>query len=99
MRGIKRPLLVEFISSKEEALGVVVPIPAAPVEGNVLVCGNAVFVVNRTTRREKMYFIKQVLISERIILQALLRRFVGCHNNFYYLRSSIPRQHTNPLSG
>jgi hypothetical protein len=36
--GINNPFVVDFISSKAEASGVVVPIPALPVEGNVLVC-------------------------------------------------------------
>jgi len=38
MRGMSIPLEVLTISSKEEGSGEVVPIPTAPVEGNVLVC-------------------------------------------------------------
>ena len=37
MRGISNPLEVDLISKSDEELGVVVPIPAAPVEGNVFV--------------------------------------------------------------
>jgi hypothetical protein len=37
---IKSPFAVEFISKSEEALGVVVPIPAAPVEGKTFVCAD-----------------------------------------------------------
>jgi len=37
MRGTSTPRLVDVTSSSEDALGVVVPMPAAPVEGNVLV--------------------------------------------------------------
>ena len=35
------PLLVLDISSMDEAAGVVVPMPALPVAGNVLVCADA----------------------------------------------------------
>jgi hypothetical protein len=35
MRGIKTPFVVDFTSRMEEALGVVVPMPALPLEGNV----------------------------------------------------------------
>jgi len=35
--GMSMPLLVETISSRDEGLGVVVPIPAAPVEGKMFV--------------------------------------------------------------
>ena len=41
IRGIKIPFVVDFTSNKEDVLGVVVPIPAAPVEGNVFVCACA----------------------------------------------------------
>jgi hypothetical protein len=58
MRGIRIPFVVDFISSKDDEFGVVVPMPAAPVDGNVLVCRNVFFEMNRTTTREKMYFIK-----------------------------------------
>ena len=37
--------MVDFISSMEEAFGVVVPIPALPVEGNVFVCGYALCLI------------------------------------------------------
>jgi len=40
MRGIKIPFDVDFISSSDEALGVVVPMPAAPVDGKVFVCAS-----------------------------------------------------------
>ena len=35
MRGIRRPFVVDFISSSEEAFGVVVPMPTEPVEGKI----------------------------------------------------------------
>jgi hypothetical protein len=38
MRGKSTPLAVEVTSSSDDPLGVVVPIPAAPVVGKVLVC-------------------------------------------------------------
>jgi hypothetical protein len=38
MRGISNPLLVDFISSRDDESGVLVPMPAAPAEGNVFVC-------------------------------------------------------------
>ena len=41
MRGIRIPFVVDFISSREDALGVVVPIPTAPVDGNTF-CALAV---------------------------------------------------------
>ena len=41
MRGIRIPLVVDFISNNDEALGDVVPIPALPVAGNVFVCAVA----------------------------------------------------------
>jgi hypothetical protein len=39
--GIKIPLEVDFISNNDDASGVVVPIPAAPVDGKMFVCANA----------------------------------------------------------
>src|ERR1043165_8146161 len=38
MRGINSPLVVDLISRSDEAFGVVVPIPALPVDGKVFVC-------------------------------------------------------------
>ena len=38
IRDMRRPFDVELISKSEEAFGIVVPIPAAPVDGNVFVC-------------------------------------------------------------
>jgi hypothetical protein len=38
MRGISNPLFVDLISSLAEVFGVAVPIPTAPLEGNVFVC-------------------------------------------------------------
>ena len=35
---INKPFVVEFISSSEDAFGVIVPMPALPVAGNVFVC-------------------------------------------------------------
>ena len=35
MRGISKPLVVLIISIKDDALGVVVPIPALPFAGNI----------------------------------------------------------------
>jgi hypothetical protein len=37
MRGISKPFVVLVISIKEDAFGVIVPIPALPVVGNVFV--------------------------------------------------------------
>jgi hypothetical protein len=39
--GNRRPWVVDFISRIAEAFGLVVPMPALPVEGNVFVCVNA----------------------------------------------------------
>ena len=52
IRGISKPLLVDFISNNEEAWGIVVPIPAAPVEGKVLVCA--------ATLRKDMHRIRNI---------------------------------------
>jgi hypothetical protein len=41
MREINNPFEVDLISSNDDALGVMVPMPAAPVEGNVFVCATA----------------------------------------------------------
>ena len=41
MRGTSIPFVVLVISSREDALGVVVPMPALPVAGKVLVCAVA----------------------------------------------------------
>ena len=38
MRGISKPFVVDLISNNDELLGVIVPMPAAPLEGNLLVC-------------------------------------------------------------
>jgi hypothetical protein len=38
MRGVSIPFVVLFTSSNADALGVVVPAPALPVAGKVLVC-------------------------------------------------------------
>ena len=38
MRGINNPFDVDFIPSAADASGVVVPIPAEPVEGKMFVC-------------------------------------------------------------
>jgi hypothetical protein len=35
MRGISIPFVVDFISNSEDPFGVVVPIPAAPVDGKI----------------------------------------------------------------
>jgi len=35
MRGVSIPFVVEAMSNKEDALGEVVPIPAAPFAGNI----------------------------------------------------------------
>ena len=43
MRGIIKPFDVLFISSKDDASGVVVPKPAEPLKGKVFVCSNDVF--------------------------------------------------------
>jgi hypothetical protein len=56
---MRTPLVVDFISNNEEALGAVVPIPAAPVDGNVFVC--AVVANDSTTKKntvQKIIFIK-----------------------------------------
>ena len=37
IRDISNPCVVDFISSAEDAAGVVVPIPALPVEGKIFV--------------------------------------------------------------
>ena len=36
--GISIPCVVDFISRSEDAFGVIVPMPALPVDGNVFVC-------------------------------------------------------------
>ena len=38
IRGISNPFVVDLISNNDDEFGVVVPIPAAPLEGNILVC-------------------------------------------------------------
>ena len=39
IRGMSKPFDVDFISSSDDASGVVVPIPAAPFEGKIF-CAN-----------------------------------------------------------
>ena len=38
IRDIRMPFDVDFISSNDDAFGVTVPMPAAPVDGKVFVC-------------------------------------------------------------
>jgi hypothetical protein len=52
---------VELTSSKEEASGVVVPIPAAPVAGNVFVCACTEAVVITARKRRIIVFIKRIV--------------------------------------
>jgi hypothetical protein len=61
--------LVEFISSREEALGVVVPIPTEPVEGNVLVCANNKVVLPTMNAANKTNF---VFINFDFIVDAII---------------------------
>ena len=53
IRGSRKPLVVDLISSKQEAAGVMVPIPAAPVAGNLfwaLLCNTTI--PNRDTEKK-----------------------------------------------
>ena len=63
MRGIKSPLVVDFISSNDDASGVVVPIPTAPVAGNLFVCAVTEAVIT-TARKRKIGFIKINLLPD-----------------------------------
>jgi hypothetical protein len=61
MRDIRRPLEVDLISSSEDALGVVVPMPTAPFAGNVFCALTPV--LSRTViqnRSSKAFFIQNV---------------------------------------
>jgi hypothetical protein len=49
IRGIKIPFVVEVTSSKDDALGESVPIPAAPVFGNVFVWAMVLFISRHNT--------------------------------------------------
>jgi hypothetical protein len=75
IRGISNPFEVDFISSKEDALGVVVPIPAAPVAGKIFVCALLICVYKKmatianATLPEQFVFItknlkKKILFEE-----------------------------------
>jgi len=47
---MRRPFFVDFISSREDAAGEVVPMPAAPLDGNVF-CEN-VLLMNKAKKSE-----------------------------------------------
>jgi hypothetical protein len=64
MRGISKPFVVDLISNMEDALGVVVPIPALPVAGNVFwVCA---LIMQRTLSdiRRKVFFMVSKFYGE-----------------------------------
>ena len=67
--GIKIPFEVDFISSKEEASGVTVPMPALPVDGKMFVCAKVFATVKNTIRSNKcfikVFYIKNVLNTFR----------------------------------
>ena len=55
--GISIPFEVETMSRIEEALGVVVPIPAEPVEGNVFDCAQRDAVIAIAINRRRVFII------------------------------------------
>src|ERR1043166_3078927 len=67
MRGMRIPLLVLFTSSSDEPFGVVVPIPAAPVEGKIF-CDCSCLLINKQTIIIKIYLsvLNFVFIKNRI---------------------------------
>ena len=64
IRGIKIPFVVEVTSSNEDASGVSVPMPAAPVAGNIF-CERATVVNNRNDKTKSVnVFIVQILVGK-----------------------------------
>ena len=63
IRGISNPFAVDLISNNDDEFGVVVPIPAAPLEGNILVWAVKFFemmkliIINKTVNIFFMIFI------------------------------------------
>ncbi len=60
MRGGRKPCVVDFNSSMDDASGVVVPIPALPLEGNVF-CACNVHAQKQTNKIVYIFFIQKNL--------------------------------------
>ena len=57
MRGIKTPFVVELMSSNEDAFGDSVPMPAAPVVGNVFVCARSETAAAKDSKMRSEFFL------------------------------------------
>ena len=83
IRGMSIPCVVDFISRSEDAFGVVVPMPALPVEGNVLVCALPVAhkkIAAQTNPTGFIFFIVDFLWIE-ILLKLSVNQSQGNHIN------------------
>ena len=70
IRGISIPCEVDFISRIADALGVVVPMPALPVDGKTFVCAERLMLIMRNVMKQKMQtsvFIIFDLLCERTV--------------------------------
>lgn len=65
MRGKSTPLAVLFTSKREEAAGVVVPMPVGPVEGKVF-CAEAYKVADRAAIRRHIFMM--IVFMDRIAM-------------------------------
>ena len=66
IRGMSNPFVVDLISSREEASGVRVPMPAEPVEGKVLVCVKAIL----QKKRRQQVIVSGLFICSDLILKS-----------------------------
>ena len=85
IRGISIPCVVLFISRMEDAFGVVVPMPALPVAGNVFVCEYVPMIkaVNRAVASRFFFIVVkffEVKFFEGIAREAFLAAFSCCPN-------------------
>jgi len=75
IRGGRKPLVVLFISSSDDALGAIVPIPAAPVVGNVF-CACTQLAVNAAAKSSvNIFFMVYIFVGLRFFKQAMFKKF------------------------
>src|ERR1700675_313417 len=70
MRGTNIPLVVLVTSSSDDALGVVVPMPAGPEDGNVF-CALIEMLKSKSVERKK-----KILLISKLFLMVLVRVFM-----------------------
>ena len=83
IRGNNTPLLVDLTSRSDDAFGVVVPMPAAPVEGKVFcavdVIANKMIIIVANSRVLRIFFmIKSFLQNYGRRYRSFNHTFVGC---------------------